>query len=207
MKMKLLLTLTLTLAAAATLHAQMTTFAAQPTGSKMKIEGTSTIKDWSMEGGIIAGSLELDSKFVSDPTKAQPGQVPSKGEVAIPVRTLKSGKTGMDTVAYQAMNQTNYPKIQYTLTELTLKETPKNANGPFTFDSKGQLAIHGKTNAVTFPVTMTRNGTALKTSGTYKLKMSDYGIPPITPNIPLMGFVKTADEVTLTFDWSTQQKQ
>jgi polyisoprenoid-binding protein YceI len=207
MNMKSLLTLTLTLSAALAMHAQMTTFSAQPTGSKMKIDGSSTLKDWSMEGGIIAGAIELDSKFVSEPTKAQPGKIPAKVEVSIPVRTLKSGKTGMDNVAYQALNQTNYPKIQYSLTELTLKETPKDANGPFNFDSKGQLAIHGKTNAVTFPVTMTRSGNALKTSGTYKLKMSDYGIPPITPNIPLMGFVKTGDEVTLTFDWTTQQKQ
>jgi hypothetical protein len=206
MKATSLLALTITLGATLAASAQMTTFSAQPTGSKMKIDGTSTFKDWSMESGIIAGTLELDSKFVSDPTKAQPGKVPPKAEDTNPVRALKSTSTGMANVAHQALNQTNFARIQYSLTELTLKEAPKNANGPFTFDSKGKLAIRGKTNDVAFPVTMTRNGNALKTSGTYKLKMSDYGIPPITPNIPLMGFIKTGDEVSLTFDWATQQK-
>jgi polyisoprenoid-binding protein YceI len=205
MKITSLLTLTLMLAAAVA-RAQMTTFAAQPTGSKMKIDGTSSIHDWSIEGGIIAGTLELDSKFVADPTKAQAGKIPAKVEVSIPVRTLKSGKTPMDNVAYQAMGQQQFPKIEYRLTELMLKETPKTANGPFTFDSKGELSIKGKTNTVSFPVTMTRADKALKVSGTYKLKMTDYGVPPPAPKILGMSTIKTGDEVTLTFDWATQQK-
>ncbi|HMJ92427.1 MAG TPA: YceI family protein [Candidatus Acidoferrum sp.] len=205
MKATSLLTLTLTLAAALVARAQMTTFAAQPSGSKVKIDGTSTIHDWTIEGGIIAGTLELDSSFVADPTKAKPGKVPAKVEITIPVRTLKSGKTTMDNVTYQAMSQTNFPRIHYILSELTLKETPKSADGPYNFDSKGQLVIKGTTNAVSFPVTMTRSGKALRTMGVYKLKMTDYKVPPPAPS--LLGLsIKTGDQVTLTWDWATQQK-
>jgi polyisoprenoid-binding protein YceI len=206
MKATYLLALTITLTAALTARAQMTTFAAQPSGSKVKIDGTSTIHDWTIEGGIIAGTLELDSKFVSDPAKAQPGKVPAKVEVIIPVRTLKSGKTSMDNVTYQTMKQQQFPRIEYHLTELTLKEAPKSANGPFAFDSKGKLVISGKTNDVTFPVTMTKTGNALKTSGTYKLKMTDYGVQPPAPKILGVPTIKTGDEVTLSWDWATQQK-
>ena len=206
MKATSLIVMTLTLAAALAARAQMTSFAAQPTGSKVKIDGTSTIHDWTIEGGIIAGTLELDSKFVADPTTAKPGKVAAKVEVSIPVRTLKSGKTSMDNVTFQAMSMTNYPKIEYRLSELTLKETPKSANGPFNFDSKGLLIIKGTTNSVTFPVTMTRSGTALKTSGTYKMKMTDYKVPPPAPKIFGIPTIKTGDDVTLSWDWATQQK-
>ncbi len=201
----LALTLALAAALAAQAQAQNTVFSAQPTGSKMKIDGTSTVHDWTIEGGIIAGSIELDAKFLADPTKAAPGKVGAKADVVIPVRTLKSGKTTMDSVVYQAMSMTNFPRIAYHLGELTLKETPKSADGPYSFDSKGELVIKGTTNKVSFPVTITRSGKALKTTGTTKVKMTDYKVPPPAPS--LLGIsIKTGDEVTLTFDWSTQEK-
>jgi len=192
--------------AACVARAQNTVFTAQPTGSQMKIDGTSTLHDWTIKSGVIGGKLELDSKFLADPTKAQPGKVPASAEVFIPVRTLKSYMTKMDTVVYQAMNMTNYPKIEYRLTDLTLKETPKAADGPYSFESKGQLAVNGTTNPVAFPVTITRNGKILKTAGSYTLKMSDYKVQPPSPSIPIIGKIKTGDEVTLTFDWATAEK-
>jgi polyisoprenoid-binding protein YceI len=206
MKATPVLTLTLALAATLAARAQMTTFAAQPNGSKVRIDGTSTIHDWNIEGGIIAGALELDSKFIADPTKAQPGKIAAKAEVRIPVRTLKSGKTTMDNVTYQAIGQKDFPMIHYTLSELTLKETPKDAKGPFNFDSKGKLVIRGTTNDVSFLVSMTRDGKNLKTHGTYKLKMTDYKVPPPAPSLLGLSPIKTGDEVTLTWVWSTAEK-
>ena len=137
--------------------ADLAKFEAQP-NSKVKIDGTSTVHDWTVEGGIIGGVMELDSKFVAEPTKAQPGAVPAKVEATIPVRSLKSYKKAMDDIMHAAMKQPQYPRIEFRLTELTLKETPKSADGPFTFDSKGQLSLAGVTNKVSFPVTMTRSG-------------------------------------------------
>ena len=110
---------TLTLAGAVSAQ-DLARFAAQP-GSKVKIDGTSTVHDWTVEGGIIGGVLELDSKFVADPAKAQPGKVPAKGESTIPVRSIKSGKKSMDDIMHAAMKQAQHPQIKYRLTELTLK--------------------------------------------------------------------------------------
>ena len=99
----------LALALAATVSAQdLTKFEAQP-GSKVKIEGTSTVHDWTVEGGIIGGVLELDAKFAADPTKAQPGKVPAKVEATIPVRSVKSGKKSMDDIMHAAMKQPTNP--------------------------------------------------------------------------------------------------
>src|ERR1041385_4162175 len=148
--------------AASTFAQNLTKFESKP-GSKVKIDGTSNIHDWTVEGGIIGGTMELDSAFVNDPTSARPGKINAKVETSIPVRSLKSGNSLMDKRMYDAMTQPKYPKIEYRVTELTLKETPKSATGPFTFDSKGELTVSGHTNTVSFPVTMTRVDKMMKT--------------------------------------------
>ena len=193
----------LALALAATVSAQnLTKFEAQP-GSKVKIDGTSTVHDWTVEGGIIGGVLELDAKFAADPSKALPGKVPAKVEATIPVRSVKSGKKAMDDIMHAAMKQPTHPKIEYRLTELTLKETPKSADGPFTFDSKGELSVAGVTNKVAFPVTMTRvDKNKMKTTGTTSVKMTSFGIQPPAPKIAL-GLIKTGDDVKIAFEWNT----
>jgi polyisoprenoid-binding protein YceI len=186
---------------AALFAADLAKFEAQP-GSKVKIDGTSTVHDWTVEGGIIGGVMELDSKFVADPTKAQPGAVPAKVEATIPVRTIRSGKKSMDDIMHAAMKQPQHPKIEYRLKELKLKETPKAAEGPFTFDSTGELAVAGVTNKVSFPVTMTRTGKTVKTTGTTNVKMTSFGIQPPSPKIAL-GLISTGDDVKITFEWVT----
>ena len=187
------------LALAAGAFAQnLTKFESKP-GTKVKLDGTSNIHDWTVESAIVAGAMELDSAFVTDPTAAKPGKVAAKVETTIPVRSLKSGNKLMDDRMYTAMNQPKFPKIEYRLTELTLKETPKTASGPFTFDSKGELSLSGVTNKVSFPVTMTRADKTMKTSGSVTVKMTSFGITP--PG--LIVAIHTGDDVKITFDWVT----
>jgi polyisoprenoid-binding protein YceI len=207
MKSSRLLLATITLALAIGASAQTTKFESQPGGgNQVKIDGTSTIHDWSILGALIAGSLELDSKFLADPSKAQAGKIDGKADVRIPVRTLKSGKPSMDNVTYPTMDQPKYPMIEYHSTELTLKEAPKAAAGPWTLDSKGQLIIHGTTNTVSFPVTMTREGKTIKTVGAVTMKMTDYNVQPPAPKILGMPTIKTGDEIKLSFTWITAEK-
>jgi|ERR1043166_309417 hypothetical protein len=177
----------------------LTKFDSKP-GSKMKMDGTSSIHDWSAESLVIAGSLEVDSAFLADPMAAKPGKIPAKVNVTLPVRSLKSGTKALDDRMYEAMKMTRFPKIEYRLTELTLKEAPKAATGPFTFDSAGELAVSGVTNKVSFPVTITRgDDKGLKVHGAVPVKMTSFGIEP--PGL-ILG-IKTGDEVKLTFDWVT----
>lgn len=192
---------TVLLLAAALYAADLTKFTAQP-GSKVKIDGTSTVHDWTVEGGIIAGAMELDPAFAADPTKAKPGKVEAKVDATIPVRTIKSGKTSMDSIMHAAMKQPLHPQIKYRLTELTLKETPKSTDAPWEFDSKGELTVAGVTNKVAFPVTMTRTDKTIKTTGTTSVKMTSFGIQPPAPSVAL-GLIKTGDDVKLTFEWNT----
>ena len=178
----------------------LTRYDAQP-GSKVKLEGTSTIHDWTMEGQIIGGAFEADPAFQLGPD-LKPGKVNAKAAVSIPVRTIKSGKNSMDSVMQQAMKQADFPKIEYRLTELTFKAAPTPPATAYQFDSSGELTVAGVTNKVSFPVTMEKGeGTKLKISGGTPIKMTQYGVTPPAPALAA-GLIKTGDEVKLSFEWN-----
>ena len=175
---------------------------ALPTGSKAKVEGTSTIHDWTVESRLIAGHVEFDSGFDLD--QPAPGKVNVHCVVTIPVRQLKSDSTKMDTVMYEHIKQKDYPRIEYRLTEMTLKEAPKAPDAPFMFDTKGELAVAGVTNKVQMPVSMTRVGKdKLKFTGSTSAKMTSYGIQPPT----LIGILSTGDDLKISFEWLAAKKE
>ena len=72
---------------AAPASAQTVRYEPLPTGSKVKMEGTSTIHDWTVNSPTINGFIEADSGFpesaLKDPKAAKPGV-----QVSIPVETL-----------------------------------------------------------------------------------------------------------------------
>ncbi len=198
----LLLLLAAPLLAEAWLH-----FDARP-GSKVKIEGASTIHDWTVEGQIISGFLEIEPGFQTDATlKSVPSLTTGKAnpivKVSIPVRSLKSGKTLMDQIMQDAMKEKEFRKIEYTLTEMKLKEAPPAAGGPYKFDTKGDLAVSGVTNKISMEVSMERvDKDRVKFIGSIPLKMTDFGIKPPAPSVGL-GLIKTGDEVKVSFEWLT----
>lgn len=179
-------------------------YTAKP-GSKISIAGTSTIHDWTMDGQIIGGFLEVPAGVEFDQSKAAltgvtGGKVAAKVEASVPVRSLKSGKPGMDEVMQEAMNETASPRIQYRLTEMTLKE-PHAPATPFQFDTKGELVVNKVTNVITMPVTIEAvDKTKLKATGKTQLKMTAFNVKPPAPAIGL-GLIKTGDDITVTFEW------
>jgi polyisoprenoid-binding protein YceI len=190
----------------ASLSAEPVRYDARP-GSKLKIDGTSTVHDWTVESGIIGGYIEFDSNFPLDPAQASPEmKVAPKVEVTIPVRSLKSGKSLMDEVMHDAMKVKDYPKIVYTLTEMKLKDPARKPGSPLEFDTKGDLTVAGVKKPVEFVVTLTPTADGkLKATGEKTVKMTDYGISPPAPKVAL-GFIKTGDDVKITFEWVTAKK-
>jgi polyisoprenoid-binding protein YceI len=170
-------------------------------GCKVKIEGTSTIHDWSVESQIIGGTVELDAASDAD-LKAM--KVRPTVAVNIPVRSLKSGTKSMDSVMYEHMKQKDFPKIEYKLLELKPAAAAAGAAAAAaSFEAVGALTIAGVTKTNTMPVTFDRPAAGqLKISGQAGLKMTDFGIKPPAPDIGL-GFIKTGDDVKISFEWLT----
>lgn len=180
-------------------------YESQP-GSKMRMDGTSTIHDWHAESQLIGGFIELDAALLEAPDKAKPGKVAAKGETFVAVRSLKcsSGKA-MDAVMQEAMKEKENPRIVFKLVELTLKEVKGTQ---VNFEAKGSLTVSGVTKEISFPVSLLRrvDQSRIAFSGATAMKMTDFKITPPAPTAAI-GLIKTGDEVKLTFEWVVAKKE
>ncbi len=184
--------------AAATAAAPATatiTYTAQPTGSKMRIEGTAGPKNWAMESGFVSGSVEADPKFpesaLTDPKAARPAV-----QMFTPVKSYKSpnSKT-MDSSMYEYLKEPEFKKIEYRLIELKPKSAPGDT-GPLKFDAVGALTIVGTTVTNTIPVTIEKTGGKLKIVGNIPLKCTDFKLQPFSFLLFSCG-----DDLKISFEW------
>lgn len=162
------------------------------TGSVVRIEGTSTLHEWKMEGPTIQGQINA-------PTPDN-WNAPAKAVVTIPVVSLKSEHGKMDKLMAEALKAKAYPEIRFEMTSAT----PRNANGSaFVLETKGKLTIAGVTRDVAFDVQGSRNPDGKYTLvGQTPIRMSQYGIKPPTA---MMGTIKTGDDVKVTFRWVVEK--
>lgn len=178
----------------------------------VRIEGTSNIHDWQVEGHLVGGSAEFGSGFPTGPGAQElPDTVQARVNVFIPVRSLKSvEKNGrpysdaMDEIMYGKLLESANKRITYTLNSLTLKEQPRAPADPFQYEAAGNLCVAGVTNLITMPVAVLLDPMGrIQFAGDVKVKMTDF---KITPPAPLVGkVIKTEDEVTLRFVWCVQR--
>ena len=195
------------LLASSLIAGEWTVYKARP-GSKVTIEGTSTIHDWAVETSLIGGTMELGPGFPLDSSKSpKPGKVEAKAETILFTSSIKSGKKSMDEVMHETMDQRNHPKITYKLQDLSLKETPKTGE-PLKFDAVGVLSVSGvlKTNSMEVVMAPEDGGEKIVVKGVTNLKMTDFGMKPPAPSIGL-GLIKTGDDVKVSFEWVTAKAE
>jgi hypothetical protein len=192
-------------------NAQLTRLDTQA-GSKVRIEGTSTMHDWQVEGKLIGGHMEVGPGFPLKPgQEVKPGKIEAKVDTFIPVRSLASVKKDgtpydkkMDNIMYEKLKMPAHPRIEYRVTELVLKEAPQAKDAPYVFDSKGDLVVAGTTKNISMPVLVTPLGdNKVKIAGNTAVKMTEFGIQPPAP---LGILLKTGDDVKLFFEWMVGQK-
>lgn len=202
--MKRITTLLLTtwaLAAALTVSAQTLTRYTGAPGSKVLIDGTSNIHDWTVEGNVIAGTLDVDKEALQ---KGAAGPVKADVNVIITVRSLKSGKEKMDEVMQEHMKADEFPRITYTLSELKIV---KAEGGALQCESVGNLTVSGVTNKITMPVTIAKvDDEKYKITGKIDLKMTSFKIPPPQPKLA-MGLIKTGDDVKVAVEWVVRERK
>lgn len=192
-------------------NTNFTRFDSKP-GSNVRIEGTSSIHDWQVTGKLIGGYLEVGAGFPTNASApARPGKVEVRGEVFIPVSSMRSVtkegnaySTAMDDIMYEKFLDAKHPKIFYRVHELVLKTTPANAGLPFVFDSKGELVVAGVTNPISMPVNITLPAeNSVRVAGNTAVKMTQFNIKPPAPGGM---FITTGDDVKLFFEWIAVRK-
>jgi len=185
---------------------------AQSSGSKVRVDGTSTMHDWVLEGSLIGGSAVVGEGFPLEPGQAvEPGKMEAVVKALIPITSLRSVKDGkpynakMDEITHEKLGKPKFKTIDYKLDELTLKEPAKDAKSPYLFESRGQLVVGGVTNVITLPVEVTPLGDGkVKFVTSTPLKMSDFNIKG--PELTFLGIgIKTGDDITISIEWMTKR--
>lgn len=98
-----------------------------------------------------------------------------------------------DVLQNKVLESERYPTIKFKSVNVSgLKKNGDTRN----FTLNGELALHGVTKRVAFPVTVTLANDTLRATGEASLKQSDYGIQPYEGN---MGLIKIADELKINF--------
>jgi len=181
--------------------AQTTARVAVAPGSKLWIEGTSNLHEWSCKADTLDAAIDVDAAAVAQLATSAP-QALKHVQVKVPVRALKCGHGAMDNNLYKALNADKTPNVNYILA--TFDAAPGTTKDSFTLHTSGTLEISGKQNPITVDVAADRlpDG-SIKATGTVPIRMTDYGIKPPTA---LFGRLKTGDEVKVHFELTLTAK-
>ena len=165
-------------------------------GSKLRLDGDSSVHKWKAESRLVGGSFSVDTAAL-----AKPGSVEAKAEVKIPVRQIKSGKKKMDEIMHgeKCFDAKKFPLIVFVLDKLEVKKARGNLSA---CQARGHITIHGVKKPLDMAITIARAGSKLTVKGVQTLKMSDFKITPPSPQLP-SGKIETKDEVKITFEWVT----
>lgn len=152
--------------------------------SYITISGTSTLNAWTMtsEGGEFLANFDLN-------TDGTPQKLNSLS-VSIPSKSLKSGHGAMDKNAYSALDADVHKTIDFRLSSATIKSQ--------TIYCVGNLTVAGVTKLISVEVSCQKLPKQLLLfTGSKEFKMSEFNVE--APEF-MFGTVKTADEITISFN-------
>ncbi len=145
--------------------------------SRMWVDGTSTVHDWTLDVEKVNGRLFLK------------GEVVDSLRFVVPVSSMKSGKGGMDDKVFEALKHKSHPTITIFAKNVTFTEGYGSASADVT--------IAGVKRTVPVSVVRTTQGNVVSYTGKVDLKMSDFRVSPPTA---MFGAIKAGNEITLRFD-------
>jgi polyisoprenoid-binding protein YceI len=157
-------------------------------GSRVWVEGTSTVRGYRCESTRVAGTASMESAAadVAAVTATVRG-----GEVSVPVASLDCRNGTMNGHLQRALKAAEAPTLRFRMTA-----AEAGANGAVTL--VGELGIAGQERPVRVPATVTQaEGGQLRVAGRLPLRMTDYGVKPPTL---MLGTMRVHDPVTVHFD-------
>jgi polyisoprenoid-binding protein YceI len=151
--------------------------------TNFSVAGTSTLHDWEMNSAAKTGNANFtiaDSKLVDI----------NSITIDLAVETIKSGKSGMDKIAYETLNTKKFKSIKYVLkSAVKVNETTWNLVGTFTIAGVSKdLKTQVKTSITSGLVTL---------QGVNKITFEEFGMKAPTA---MFGTIKTGKDLTIKFN-------
>ena len=168
-------------------------------GSKMWIEGTSTLDDFKCTTADVNGYAEIqDPDIPLDSTTADSVKDKDVVYVSVLVHSLDCGKKLMNEDMYNAMKSDKFPDIKYELLSAHVKSSPDSSTGWFDLMTKGNLYIAGEHKAVNILMKVKEMPDGrFRLLGSKPLSMLDFGI---TPPTHFFGLIRAHKDLTVHFD-------
>lgn len=143
--------------------------------SKLTIDGTSTVHDWTVTASTMNGVLKAE------------GNTPKEIDFEVMVSDIESERGAtMDKKMHAALQKESHPKVMFALKEVKGEST-----------LVGVLTIAGKQKDVKIPGKISIIGNSLKISGEYGMPLKDFDIEPPTA---MFGQVVVGPDVVVKFD-------
>ena len=143
--------------------------------SKLTIDGTSTVHDWTVTANTMSGTVLAESN------------APKEINFEVAVADIKSERgSTMDKKMHAALQQESHPEVLFALKEIKDGST-----------LVGTLTVAGKTKDVEIDGTINSSGENLEISGEHNIVLKDYDIEPPTA---MFGQVVVGDDVMVKFD-------
>ena len=171
-------------------------------GSKLWLDGKSSIHEFKSTASSLKTTFGQNEAVW--PANATGGEaierfLRAKGitsmEVVVGVTGLHSGKAGLDKNMYKALLAPKYPEIRFRMASYEIADGAKP--GEMAIDATGALSVAGVEREIRMPVAAVREGETVRLRGSTPLLMSEYGIKPPTM---MMGTLRTADKIVVSFD-------
>lgn len=162
------------------------TYSTHAAKSTLSISGTSTLHDWEMTAENFNGNLSVDLGVEEMKINTL--------RLTVPVKSLKSGKSGMDNNAYKALKADDHPNISFQL--IKVENCSLSKKECFDVQAVGNLTIAGTTQQIKVPMVAEFIGEEVILKGEKALTMTSYGVEP--PSF-LMGAMTTGDEIIVRF--------
>jgi polyisoprenoid-binding protein YceI len=151
--------------------------------STFEVAGTSTVHDWVMKSTEGTGTANLT---VKDSKLAEVNSL----TITLMAESLKSSKTSMDKVAYEALNTETNQTIEYVLRSAEkIDETTWTLTGTYT--------IAGVSKEYKTQVKVIADGGTFTLQGSNQITFGDF---EMTPPKAALGVVKTGKDLTVIFN-------
>lgn len=151
--------------------------------TKFEVSGTSSLKNWEMNSQKGSGTANI---------AVENGRINSIEKLSVTLRgeSLKSGTSGMDKNAYNALKTGQHPVIRFKMEEVL-------SNRGNVIKIKGDLTVAGVTKTKTFDMQVNNSSESLRFSGKLDVTFDEFNM---TPPTAMWGTIKTGNELTISFN-------
>lgn len=166
-------------------------------GSRLWVDGTSTVRSFSCEATSFSAQIEADDEAV----RAVLGGVKAvqAAQVTVPANALDCKNGKMNEHMRKALKSAEHPDVSFRLTSYDLAQVGDSVRATLA----GSLTMGGVEKPIIFDVDVTEGDSgALQVRGAVDVNMKDFGLKP--PSL-MLGTMKVREVVKVRFELLLQQ--